>query len=368
MANRAGCPDCDARHAAEVHAKSKAETEWLRDKTVADFPKLLSAWADEDDPATVSMLSRGFNGYRFRCTNGHHPRVTPRLFMNRGCPSCLGQETRAQRELGSAVRTTPLFSPELLDQWHPTRNHGIDPMALPERSAKTVWWRDTSCGYEWEESVYSRETGRRLRCPKCETILDSLAYHHPDLGAEWSSSNPTSAWKIRPTTSLLPFIPTWVCRTDPTHRWRTPLASRHSGSGCPQCQPQGKSSIELTYHAAAVTAFGTADSGRRLRHPSFQRNTAWSADIAIDLPDGRCLVIEYDGSYWHAGKAELDRQKTLDLLEAELLVARLREAPLLPLGVQHPNYREWVVYAESPSPTETIRQVKTWALCHTSRP
>jgi hypothetical protein len=34
------------------------------------------------------------------------------------------------------------------------------------------------------------------------------------------------------------------------------------------------------------------------------------------LPQGRELALEYDGSYWHADKAELDIEKSHDLLRA----------------------------------------------------
>lgn len=98
--------------------------------------------------------------------------------------------------------------------------------------------------------------------------MDSLAYHYPELAAEWSPENPLSAWQIRPT-SQTRFIPTWVCSHKPEHVWQVPLASRAAGAGCPECRDHGKSRVELAHHAAAELAFGRASSGQSVRHETF---------------------------------------------------------------------------------------------------
>ena len=72
-------------------------------------------------------------------------------------------------------------------------------------------------------------------------------------------------------------------------------------------------------------------------------------DVVVDLPDGRTVAIGYDGAYWHADKAEIDTAKSVDLLAAGYLVARLREHPLPPLGVTDPGYVEFVVRATAPT-------------------
>lgn len=66
----------------------------------------------------------------------------------------------------------------------------------------------------------------------------------------------------------------------------------------------------------------------------------WLVDITTELPDSRRLALEYDGAFWHADKSELDTEKSLDLLAAGYLVARLREHPLGPLfGARRPIRR-----------------------------
>ncbi|WP_237742769.1 hypothetical protein [Actinopolymorpha alba] len=81
-----------------------------------------------------------------------------------------------------------------------------------------------------------------------------------------------------------------------------------------------------------------------------------------NLADGRQLAIEYDGEYWHRGKAEIDTAKSLDLLEAGYLVARLREHPLPALPVAHPHYAEFTVFSAAPDPAGSIDRVREWAV------
>lgn len=115
------------------------------------------------------------------------------------------------------------------------------------------------------------------------------------------------------------------------------------------------------HHAAAVRAFGRASSGQSVRHENFRRRAMWLVDITTVLPDGRRLAIEYDGAFWHADKTELDTQKSLDLLAAGYLVARLREHPLGHLSVRDGRYAEFIVHSTAPDPEATIELVKRWA-------
>ena len=52
-------------------------------------------------------------------------------------------------------------------------------------------------------------------------------------------------------------------------------------------------------------------------------------DIAIPTLH---VIVEYDGSYYHAKKARADRAQTAALESAGWTVLRVREIPLRPLG------------------------------------
>ncbi|MFG2712309.1 zinc-ribbon domain-containing protein [Streptomyces goshikiensis] len=357
MVTTPDCPDCEPKR----RAARNAEYERFKVTPVAEVPELLAAWADDEDPRTVTVAGSG-SLRRFRCPQGHHPRVSPHTYLQSGCPSCRSQDTRIERILLAEVDPAAFgLGAEIASQWHPVKNGAVELATVSPGSRKARWWQDPGCGHEWQETPAQRDKGQRLRCPVCRTILDSLAYHFPELAAEWSSANPISEWQVRPT-GLTPFVPTWVCAASPEHVWQVSLASRTGGSGCPECREHGKSQVELDHHAAAERAFGNAASGQSLRHDLFARRAAWLVDISVDLPHGQKLVIEYDGSYWHADKGDLDLEKSRDLLAAGHLVVRLREHPLPALPISEPGYTEFFVYSTAPDPDGTIARVKQWAL------
>ncbi len=363
MSNSWGCPECARRRLEERTASLKV---W-EVTPVAEVPELMRAWdEDEVDPRKVmvggsSTIWNHTGGYKFKCENGHRPRIMPLRYLEAGCPSCRGAGTRRQREEAAARDPdSTRLDPELASQWHPTKNEGRDLALIGPDSRAKVWWLDRNCGHEWQETPKSRGTRFRFRCPFCETILDSLAWHYPELAQEWSQSNPTSPWHIRPTADLKA-TPEWICSRDPAHVWQATASSRAQGGACPECVGTGKSAIELQHHQSAFEIFGNARSGVPIHDDRFKHSSRWLVDIACRLPSGVHLVIEYDGSYWHAGKLDVDAAKSLDLLAADYAVARLREYPLAPLGLDHPRYAEFTVHAKAPDPSEAIRRVQIWA-------
>ena len=55
--------------------------------------------------------------------------------------------------------------PELLKEWHPTRNGKLDPWMIAEKSNQKFWWQCAK-GHEWLAAVNER-TGHNTGCPYC---------------------------------------------------------------------------------------------------------------------------------------------------------------------------------------------------------
>ncbi|MFF0148536.1 putative zinc ribbon protein [Amycolatopsis sulphurea] len=359
------CPRCSHRFTAKVSEMTKTpwcpqcakrdQDEWQETLArwkitpVAEVPQLLDMWADDASPSTVMVGDSTLR--RFRCNMGHHPRIAPARLLDMGCPHCRGKKTASDKKwLADTL-------PEIAAQWHPTLNGKLAPQNVVWDSKRTVWWTAECCGHQWQESVRDRDKYQRLRCPSCRTILGSLAWENPELAGTWSPANPVSAWHVRPHAALS-FTPEWICAGNPAHTWQMSLASRSTGAGCPECREAGKSRVELSHYQAAVDAFGQARSGAivRLDGPPAR---SWTADIIVEV-DGQPVVIEYDGSYWHTDKVEIDERKSHDLLAAGYLVVRLREDDLPSLSVDHPGYRELRVLSSAPRPTQVIEEIRTW--------
>lgn len=198
------------------------------------------------------------------------------------------------------AKEDPTFSrltPEISSQWHPTKNRKLQLATISPNSRRVVWWKDPICGHEFQATSRERDKYERWRCPLCHTILDSLAYHYPEIAEEWSPENSVSPWAIRPNSTLLTEVPSWRCRSNPDHMWQAMPSVRINGGQCPQCRNFGKSQIELEYVSAAKKRWGNASSGQRIRSDRFRNHASWAVDVLVGLPDGRRLIIEYDGSY-----------------------------------------------------------------------
>ena len=354
------CPVCSARRQEERRARSALAAV----TPIAAVPELLARWADEESPQTA-MLG-GFQLRRFLCENGHYARVSPQSYLANGCPTCRGHATRAANSAARAAMTDEeraalVLGDEPSELWHPTRNGDRKPGNLRGGAdmRRPAWWLAPECGHEWEAPPEDFFARNRLRCAVCRSILDSLAWHYPDLAAEWSPDNPVTPWHVRPSGGL-PFIPEWICSTDPSHRWRMASGVRITGSDCPMCRERGKSRVELAYFAALRDAFGEAFSGLAMRSPAFARRTVWVPDVTVNLPGDRTLLVEYDGGYWHADKGQVDLDKSRDLLAAGALVVRLREAPLDSLGLDDPAYLELPVYPTLPEPERVVAVIRAW--------
>jgi len=115
----------------------------------------------------------------------------------------------------------------------------------------------------------------------------------------------------------------WKCDKGEDHVWRASLDNRlRQKQGCPFCSltPQSKQELTITFELLSLfkginpRGFKTKI-GDRLR----------AIDIFVPSLN---LCIEFDGSYWHKGKKELDKIKSEMLLMDGYQVIRVREEPL----------------------------------------
>ncbi len=346
MSKRVSCPRC-----AQIRKITyDAERLWLTKRTVADVPELLAAWADQGGPRFIAAAGDPTTRH-FRCAEGHATHTSPETYFRSGCPSCRANATRAARQ------NQVTLDSELVAQWHPTEND-VPLWKVADNSKRRIWWQDPLCGHVWIDTPRERHKRPRWRCPECKTRLGSLAWHYPELAEQWATTNPTTPWHVLPT-GRTQFAPTWVCPTDPTHLWQSPLAARVSGTQCPQCRVSGKSRVELMYWEAALEQFGHAQSGAVVRDERFTRRHSWTPDITLSYA-GVSVAIEYDGAYWHANKVQLDTEKTLDLLAAGYAVVRLREEPLALLDLSTDRCLQLSVHSTAPKPRQVMKTICNW--------
>ena len=126
--------------------------------------------------------------------------------------------------------------PELVKQWHPTKNGSLTPSDVSYGSHKKVWWVCIN-GHNWLDTVLHRTNGRG--CPYCsgkKVCEDNcLATLRPDLAKEW---HPTKNGKLIPNdvTSSSHKKVWWQCEKG--HEWKALIYNRSktvNPARCPYC-------------------------------------------------------------------------------------------------------------------------------------
>ena len=124
--------------------------------------------------------------------------------------------------------------PDLVPEWHPTKNGDLHPDYVKPNCAQKVWWLG-KCGHEWKTTVFARNRGDG--CPFCANHkllkgFNDLATVRPDLADEW---HPTKNGDLTPDTVLARTSKEVVWFGKCGHEWSSKVVYRVKGSGCPYC-------------------------------------------------------------------------------------------------------------------------------------
>jgi hypothetical protein len=245
--------------------------------------------------------------------------ITNRTGANKeGCACCRGFRLSVTNRLDTQF-------PELVAEWHPTKNGDLTPADVIAGSNKKVWWKcPVADDHEWPATP-SKRTHSGRGCPCCASqklsVTNRLDTRFPELAAEW---HPTKNGDLTPADMIAGSNKKvwWKCPVADNHEWPATLSSRtHIGSGCPSCTltPRSATEMRLAYELGSVIEFDLEV--HKIRFAGRTR------DVDIVLDDLK-VVVEFDGSYWHRNKVDRDREKTALMEEAGWQVIRVRERPL----------------------------------------
>ena len=145
-------------------------------------PDLVSQWhPNRNDPLVPEQFFPQSNRVVWwLCSKGHEWKaaISTRA-KGIGCPYCSGRLATHEKNLSK-------LRPDVAVDWHPDKNHPLEPKDFTPFSHKRVWWRCQK-GHEWQSTIANRIKSRG--CPYCLGIRASsernLAILHPDLSREW---------------------------------------------------------------------------------------------------------------------------------------------------------------------------------------
>jgi len=231
------CGEIQLRHVQNILAVckcSRTRQPLPKGRSLADaMPEVNMAWDSEKNDLEPSEILWGTNKkYFFVCELGHSYKMAVSAWRRpgRGCPVCSNSQVR------QGFNDLKSQAPELDQEWHPSKNEGLEPSGLVPHSNRKVWWLG-SCGHEWEASPNKRTSGRG--CPVCQNLrlvpgVNDLATTHPLLVSEW---HPTRNGHVRPESVVwgTPRKVWWLGAC--SHEWESSVVGRASAraSGCPFC-------------------------------------------------------------------------------------------------------------------------------------
>ena len=169
----------------------------------------------------------------WKCTKGHEWQavIGNRTGQKQGCPYCSNKRVCKDNCL-------TVVHPELAAQWHTEKNGYLTPDVVVPGTKKNIWWVCEK-GHEWRAPVHRRTLG--IGCPYCSGRRASsernLAVVNPELAAEWQTEKNGTLLpeQVTPTSHKRVW---WRC--DQGHEWNATVNSRSKGTGCPICNPKGK--------------------------------------------------------------------------------------------------------------------------------
>ena len=310
-ANGRGCPYC-------VNKK-------INDSNSLQFlyPEIAKEWIQEKNSKTKPSDVAPVSGkkYWWKCPKGDDhiwfASVANRT-RGRGCPICTGHKVAKSTSIAKT-------NPKLLKEWHFEKNI-ISPFEVSKGSEKVVWWKCIKVeDHEWQAPIFTRVLA--VGCPVCsgKRVVEStsLKILSPKLSSEW---HPTKNGKITPQKVTLKSNKKvwWKCQKGDDHEWKATISNRTAGNGCPFCTltPQSRQELQITFELKQF--FDINPKGFKTR----VQGKLWSIDIYIHELN---LGVEFDGSYWHKDKRDLDKLKTEKLNAEGFQIMRIREEPLKPI-------------------------------------
>lgn len=126
-----------------------------------------------------------------------------------------------------------VLKPQLVKEWHPTKNAPIKPHEVTPGSGKKIWWICNE-GHEWQAVVYNRSRGSG--CPYCSgsklVNVNGLTVSSSPFKMEW---HPTANNNLNPANWSMGDLDKvwWLCSKG--HEWQATFKARIKGKGCPVC-------------------------------------------------------------------------------------------------------------------------------------
>jgi hypothetical protein len=393
---RCGCPYCGNKKVCKDNCLSTRN------------PNLAKEWhPSKNGELTPQNVTSGCGKkIWWLCGKGHEwESAVDNRNKGQDCPYCTGKKACIDNCLAT-------LNPELVKEWHPSKNGNLLPTQFTPGSKIKVWWIcSKNKHHEWNTMILHRSR-KNSGCPFCSGHKASqddnfkLSAPHLDKEFDYERNYPLTPEELRPFSSRQVW---WVCqKNNKEHRWLAPVASRTGGNGCPYCNNRlacTSNSLQTVrpdlakrwhpFKNGALTPTSVVAGGHKKIWWQCQHGHEWQAPIKsrmiqvlscpkckpntslmelrvftelkwlfgrvefhkkehgvecdVFVPDLK-LAVEIDGYFWHRAKQEKDKNKNVILNKHGISLIRLRE--------QLPKISEYdVVYKYRDKHYDVIKQL-----------
>ena len=257
----------------------------IKNSLKSKHENIAQEWSTKNDVGPEDVRTSDNTPRYWECSLGHIWVTSPnqRVYKGRKCEQCPRKPVNT-------------YAPERAKQWSP--RNPLGPEHYGTGSKEKVWWKNDSCGHEWEQVVAQRVKG--ADCPVCSGHIFSKGHNdlltcRPDVAASWSANNTLHPDEVMVNSNIKV---AWTCLEDPHHGdWIAVVSARTSkGTGCPKCS--GRRAVK------GVTDLETT-------HPELKK--LWSRDNTIRMSDvtyGSSLKVSWEceeGHTWSASVSNVAR-------------------------------------------------------------
>ena len=240
------------------------------------------------------------------CNNEWEATPKNRFRGGTGCPLCGLKKIGINHNKSLINKKGSLFDnvPELAKEWDYEKNYPLTPKDVTAGSKKKVWWICEK-GHKWESAICNRTGGSGcIYCTRQKTIIgeNDICTTNPELLKEWDYEKNIG---IKPEELMSGSNKKvwWKCPLG--HSWKTSVAKRNEGTGCPHCYSEYGTSFPeqvILYYLSKITE---VESRRKVENQEI--------DVYLPLFN---IGFEYDGSYYHeTEKSKIKEQKKNTIIE-----------------------------------------------------
>jgi hypothetical protein len=163
------------------------------------------------------------------CDKGHswQAEISSRN-SGKGCPYC------TNRKLLAGFNDLSTVAPELAMEWDYERNDSLRPEDVLAGSHKSVWWI-CSRGHRWKAKISQRRLGSGCPYDAGKLVIcgeTDLKTRFPALCGEWDHKK---NGQVHPETIACHSHKSFWWRCSKGHSYRSTVANRAKGNGCPYC-------------------------------------------------------------------------------------------------------------------------------------